>query len=346
MHKRVHWVDIAKAVGIFMIVLGHTVDEGTVMRYLYSFHIPLFFFLSGATFRVKGRTFGAFVKEKAKALLAPYAVFALFSQLVYVLMQTVAADVMQDGRSFSMGKAWRGLLWGYAEANRGLWFLPCLFFMGVLLYPIVKQLEENPARGRKTALAAAAASTVYTFLDAALFKIGNLPWKLDAAFKLLGFALAGWFFLHSADSVRLRQPWVRAGALALMLLGGAAGLAWNVRVRYLGSAYGNVAVFYLSSACSVLGICTLLAGLPGCRPLEYAGRRTLAILVMHKFPILFFEWVCPVVKNWLKAGILPAELLVAALAIVMCCIAERIIMKICPFVLGKFPAKANNRMPI
>lgn len=339
MHKRIQWVDIAKAIGIFMIVLGHTVDEGPVKQYVYSFHIPLFFFLSGATFRVKGKPFGAFIKDKARALLVPYAVFALVSQLVYVLMQAVASGVMQGGRSFSMRDAWLGLLLGNAEANRGLWFLPCLFLMSILLYPIIRQMEENPARGRWIALAAAAASAAYTFLDGTLFEIGNLPWKLDAALKLLGFALAGRVFLRRVNEAFVRRWDVRAGALVLMLCGGAAGLLWNERIKYLGSVYGNVWVFYLSSVCSVLGVCVLIAGMPGCRPLEYAGRRTLAILVMHKFPILFFEWICPVVKNWLKAGFLPAEILVAALAIFLCCVAEKIIIKICPYALGKFPAR-------
>lgn len=54
MRERIKWVDTAKAIGIAAIVLGHTVGESPLKTYVYSFHIPLFFFLSGATFRVKG----------------------------------------------------------------------------------------------------------------------------------------------------------------------------------------------------------------------------------------------------------------------------------------------------
>jgi len=103
MNKRIGWVDIARALGIFAIVLGHTVEDGATMRYLYSFHIPLFFFLSGAAFRVRDASFGAFVKKRAFSLLLPYGIFALVSQLVYEAMNIIAPAAMDSGRQFSSG---------------------------------------------------------------------------------------------------------------------------------------------------------------------------------------------------------------------------------------------------
>ena len=336
MRSRIRWVDIAKAIGIFCIVLGHITGEGALKRYVYSFHIPLFFFLSGATFRVNGKPFARFARDKALGLLVPYAAFALVSQLVYIAMQLAASSVMQAGRSFTIAEGWLGIIWGNVEANRGLWFLPCLFLMSLMLYPIVKRLEENAPGARAPAIAAMVISAAYTAADSLWLHIGNLPWKLDAALKLLTFALAGWFFTHGA--VRIRPAAARILGAALLALGGAAGIFLNERIMYLGSIYRNIPVFYLSSASSVLGICLLLMHIPGCRMLEYVGRRTLAILVMHKFPILFFEWICPGVKGWLAAGLPGAEIAVAVVSIALCCIAEKIILKICPRALGRAPA--------
>jgi len=44
--ERIVWVDCAKAIGMFFIVLGHTFPT-RLNPYIYSFSVPLFFFLSG-----------------------------------------------------------------------------------------------------------------------------------------------------------------------------------------------------------------------------------------------------------------------------------------------------------
>ena len=41
--QRIVWLDIAKALGIVAIVLGHTIQGGLVKKYVYSFHVPMFF---------------------------------------------------------------------------------------------------------------------------------------------------------------------------------------------------------------------------------------------------------------------------------------------------------------
>lgn len=49
--NRIEWVDIAKGIAILLVVLGHTGLAVGSARYLdafiYSFHLPLFFVLSG-----------------------------------------------------------------------------------------------------------------------------------------------------------------------------------------------------------------------------------------------------------------------------------------------------------
>lgn len=48
--NRVEWLDVAKAFGIFAIYLGHFGDAaGAAYHFVFSFHIALFFFLSGCT---------------------------------------------------------------------------------------------------------------------------------------------------------------------------------------------------------------------------------------------------------------------------------------------------------
>jgi len=48
MDKRIEWLDVLKGIGIFFVVAGHFYkSDDPVLVYIYSFHMPLFFFISG-----------------------------------------------------------------------------------------------------------------------------------------------------------------------------------------------------------------------------------------------------------------------------------------------------------
>ena len=78
--KRVLWLDIAKALGILVVLLVHTGKSfGPVSFFGGMFYMPIFFILAGMTFRYKPEErFGSFVKKKAKRLLVPYFGYNLF----------------------------------------------------------------------------------------------------------------------------------------------------------------------------------------------------------------------------------------------------------------------------
>ena len=82
MSKRIEYLDIAKGIGILLVVLGHNdfeVISVFVQRLIYSFHMPLFFFLSGY-FLNAAIPFFEFVKKRFNSLLKPY-LFTIF--LIY-----------------------------------------------------------------------------------------------------------------------------------------------------------------------------------------------------------------------------------------------------------------------
>ena len=103
---RVVELDIMKVIGIILVVLGHVtrmytkdglipqVDDtgvmGIITRVIYSFHMPLFVFISGMTFafvsirKSSYQRFSSFVKNKAKRLIIPYFAFAILWVLPFM----------------------------------------------------------------------------------------------------------------------------------------------------------------------------------------------------------------------------------------------------------------------
>ena len=76
---RVAWIDIAKAITILLVIIGHSVS-GILCGVIYSFHMVLFFFLSAWTSK-KPKTkeeLDRKLKRSASQLLKPAAIaFAL-----------------------------------------------------------------------------------------------------------------------------------------------------------------------------------------------------------------------------------------------------------------------------
>ncbi|GAB4345558.1 MAG: acyltransferase [Cyanophyceae cyanobacterium] len=88
-------MDYAKGIGIFLVVLGHTL-RGVVDvvfaaapwtealdRWIYAFHMPLFFLLSGLFIeRAVRKPWGVSVGSKAKTILYPYLIWSVLQELL------------------------------------------------------------------------------------------------------------------------------------------------------------------------------------------------------------------------------------------------------------------------
>ena len=89
---RDNWVDYCKAIGIILVVYGHVargifsaglpIDETffkVTDKIIYSFHMPLFFFVSGLYFyqSFTNRKFKGFTLRKIDYIFYPYALWSI-----------------------------------------------------------------------------------------------------------------------------------------------------------------------------------------------------------------------------------------------------------------------------
>lgn len=186
--NRIEYVDIAKIVGMFLIVYGHILRGGRVTTWIYTFHVPLFFFLSGITFHGNETNFGYFIRKKAKCLLVPFFVWSLISTAVYIVLARVIPSQMV--LETNVADTARSILMGYCEANSPLWFLPCLFIVELLLWGIAKVESRN---GKVVYLGVVAVSLIVCAAWP-IFKEKEIFWNIHNAFILLPFAISGYLF--------------------------------------------------------------------------------------------------------------------------------------------------------
>ena len=75
---RISWIDNFRWLWIILIVMGHSFfpDGSLLVKYLFSFHIILFFFLSWYLFNdEKHKNFIKFMKNKFNRLIIPFIFF-------------------------------------------------------------------------------------------------------------------------------------------------------------------------------------------------------------------------------------------------------------------------------
>ncbi len=205
--KHYEEIDICRGMGIVLVVLGHALKQtgetnsffDVLLSVIYSFHMPLFFFLSGFVslkmlyFRA-GKERLDYIKNRAFRLLIPYfTVGILYLPLKYVLSRYAV-------KPYDFSSTWK-LFFG-ENPNTALWFLYVLFLVSLVCVLILRE---------KNVLYVLAGSFALT-VAACCF---GWPWKLPkyAFFFVLGIFVRlhyeNWF-----QKVKWNRIWVAAAVFA------------------------------------------------------------------------------------------------------------------------------------
>lgn len=136
--ERNRTIDIAKGIGILLIMWGHSGNWGIIGNVSYivnTFHVPLFFFLS-ALFLSSSQKFSKFIAGKSLRLLKPYVIYGLIALIVYALVTPIdmyGHSLIDQTTRFAFGMRADGYIFSGA-----LWFLTALFASLVVCFLMIK----------------------------------------------------------------------------------------------------------------------------------------------------------------------------------------------------------------
>lgn len=130
------FVDIVKGWGIILVIWGHS--SSFLFDEIYSFHMPLFFFLSGCFFSTK-LNFVDFVKKKFKQLILPYIFFFIISCIYYWLLLFFTNRFETKDFLFLIK------IFPYDNniPNAPLWFFYALFWMSIIYYLLRRFIHND-----------------------------------------------------------------------------------------------------------------------------------------------------------------------------------------------------------
>lgn len=269
--NRIAWIDVAKGIGILLVVFGH-LHIGLAVGIIYTFHMPLFFFLSGYVHRIQ-RGYASFFQKRSIHLLVPYIAFLL-------LLAPLELHHASHGGKPALEKAIGDILWG-GDRLRGdygvFWFITCLFATQQIANWLLSKLTLWQVA------AVAATSICLVYLNSFLFPLFTLPLDLNVVAGALPFYLAGYL----VREVELDRWWITCtaalGVVATIWLTYAkVPIAFDMR----SSIYGVPVLSPLLAACCILALIRLsklILLAPGLtKGLEVIGAASMGIMFIHK----------------------------------------------------------------
>ena len=130
-------ISIAKGIAIILMVVGHSKCPDLLRNFIYQFHMPLFFILSGYFFKDitdfgSGKTF---VVKRIKGLWWPYVYWSIPFMLIspYLVGLGYEYGCWDSFHDIVEGIVWIVLMNFSVEALPGFWFLNTLFHASLLV---------------------------------------------------------------------------------------------------------------------------------------------------------------------------------------------------------------------
>ena len=225
--KRLDYLDISKAFLIISVVLCHSPFENAY--YLYWFHMPAFFIISGMLYKR-----GMNIKEQAIKFFVPYAIFSLidinFNYIMYYHGNFSLSDLIHEIIKYSYGgKA----TWGV------FWFIPVMFVTKVVFDQLNKRLTSKKL----------AFLCILSYILAHIYSMSFIPssvteitenqfvfWNLDAVLITLPYYALGYYITKLSIQRVFKETSTlilsSIGVVAMFILNSSMGIGYYLNIKY------------------------------------------------------------------------------------------------------------------
>jgi acyltransferase len=302
--QRISYLDRAKAIGMFLVFYSHFVEKLTfgVMdsaaalqwKLLYSFHMPLFFFLSGIFWRPDPGYNWRVAAGKFKLRIIPVIIFEIISISLWLWF---------DPR-FVVPRKISAYLTGYPFANTVTWFLVCLFVLEIMAGILGRFVPLDKWKSIAFSILSFFGGLLilvrYRDFIRHLTGINVYFWFFNVAVAALSFYLMGFAFRSFFASLEKRGMWKAAIVLfatATVVLFGTYDLNQGPFVEgelpgvlMVASSFGNPFWFGVTAYAGLLSVLALARMIDiKWPPLDFVGRNTIIYLGISGICLNFID---------------------------------------------------------
>lgn len=278
------WLDVAKGLGIIGVVVGHT--DLQVVKYIYWFHMPLFFALSGYLFKPveNASEIVSWIAKRARQLLIPYISFVVLL-LIARSIQHPPRDIHRFLSDLAGIAAGGRLIPGeYVGLYAPIWFITCLFFTQTLFMLITFRFKSNAAR-----MFVVLVAYVLAHIESGLIAHHRIwiPWNADVTLMALSYYGFGFFGRPILSGKYRPGATVMLSALAslvFLFLDLSGKLDYQLDLKYVGYRHLILDLAIpLAWVIAVTMISRWVSQTPVASGLAFLGAASLPIMYMHMY---------------------------------------------------------------
>lgn len=247
--RHIEWVDTAKAIGVILVITGHLLYRthyGLINQLIYSFHMPMFFVLSGYVFEIhEEENMITFVRKKAKRLLLPAFIFIVITLPLYFWINR---NKMTSFMSFCK------LLFfvtGRIPYNDPCWFFVVLFEIYIIAYFLYSRFISIRYKVILCLLSFSIIAFMYCLNISKYLLFG-----LDKAVLGYGFFVLGSVFrevgLLECKNLLMKTIMFAVSCMGLIMFG----IFLNNKVSMYYFSLDNITFFLVSGVCG--SVCTIV----------------------------------------------------------------------------------------
>lgn len=300
--QRIEWIDLAKGYGIILVIMGHAICPRPLLYWLHTFHMPLFFFLSGCTFNFdKYKDIKLFLVSRVKTILIPYFVISIIFYAWKII------DWIVFGNPYNIVYSLLGIIVQVrgSDLGPGIWFLPLLFVAEIVLWIILKISGKSKLKAFLISVVFMVLAYFYCrFIDV------KLPWAMDAAPIAAFFMILGQLF---RDTIAELRKWGLLFIVPNILLGFVNEHLFHIRVDMWANDYGDLVLFILSAVSGIIFSVSLMQMIHS-RLLTYIGRYSLYYYGLH---FIVIELVNMLLDKFVDRGIKGSSMIALAITMVL-----------------------------
>lgn len=192
--KRAEYLDIAKGIGILLVVWAHA--KGPFSAYIYQFHMPLFFLISGYLFNERN-TVKQFIVKKVQTLYIPF----VFWNIIFTIVEQILQISHFSRKEF--GSTIIKILLTISKSGSFLgatWFLGSLFVVSVVYKIVDRYLPQT----REKSLILLLMSTVISYIG---FSV-TFPYMISRTMVLTVFFAVGRVVRDYREKLTLYETFV------------------------------------------------------------------------------------------------------------------------------------------
>ena len=262
------WIDVARGIAILLVVLGHSIGvlEDPLNRFILSFHMPLFFFISGLTAKSQGREYFKTFYNKARGILIPQVTLAM----IWIIF-----GVLIEGKALSTK---------YIIGNLFSWFLVVLFYTSTI-FLVLQQAGIVDGKSQKRRLINLGTLIILVAMTQ-LCKLHTFA-HIETIPAALFFYLSGYYIRPKLDKARYQisevnkaiiswyDAWVFAVPVVVICS------YWNSPIKMYANEYGNLPFFFATAIGGIWTIVRIAQCLSDNKGLAWFGKNSVIIYIFH-----------------------------------------------------------------